>query len=144
MLTQDLGRLNNAHGSIGGSRLRPDRRGREGDAFVACLFQGWVPCIAPVGSGRVGGSVFSLSWHLFVSVCACLLLIGRGVPQYRVATFLNQLKNSSTSSHNDREEKLPPPVEVSMYLALDIIEKWYSESFKVIRRWCVFIILPLN
>ena len=69
MLTQDLGRLNNAHGSIGGSRLRPDRRGREGDAFVACLFQGWVPCIAPVGSGRVGGSVFSLSWHLFVSVC---------------------------------------------------------------------------
>jgi hypothetical protein len=39
-----------------------------------------------------------------------------GVPQYRVATFMNQLKDSSTSGHNDREEKLPAPVEVSMYI----------------------------
>ena len=92
--------------------------------------------------GRVG--VQSVVAFVCECVCACLLLIGRGVPQYRVATFLNQLKNSSTSSRNDREEKLPPPVEVSMYLTLYIIEKWYSESFKVIRRWCVFIFLPLN
>ena len=55
------------------------------------------------------------SVRAFVCVCACLLLIVRGVPKYRVATLLNQMREKSASSCDDhREEQPPPPPEVNL------------------------------
>ena len=85
------------------------RSGVEGAVFVGCLYQGRAPLDCLSREWACGRATVQ---SVVAFVCECLLLIGRGVPKYRVARLLNQLKDGSTSGQEDREEKPPPPVEV--------------------------------